>query len=267
MLSICIVGTEADRQIRELLPAAVDVVHDGSRADDCSEHRSDDAERQQAHAAAIAPCRGHPVWCLGGLTELDRGPGRVVRGEHPRRPARPTGGVVDRSADDVAALIRHLNLGNADVMGYSLGGGVALPGVPFDARRGVIPNAQGRVIDPDTPATRVGEYVVGWIKRGPSGIIGTNKPDSQETAAMLVEDAFAGKLLMPDEPSAEAFDRFIRGRQPAVVSFADWQRLDQDEIARGTAVGRPRMKYSRVEDMLNKVTENRSQQHPVEDQT
>jgi len=137
--------------------------------------------------------------------------------------------------------------------------GVALPGIPFDARKGVIPNAQGRVIDPSGPATVTGEYVVGWIKRGPSGIIGTNKPDSYETARILVEDAAAGKLLTPTEPTREAFEAFIRRQQPEVVSFEDWQLLDQAELANGAAVGRPRIKFSRVEDMLAALAQHREQ--------
>ena len=143
--------------------------------------------------------------------------------------------------------------------------GVALPGVPFDSRKGVIPNAQGRVLDPAIPATVTGEYVVGWIKRGPSGIIGTNKPDSYETASMLVEDVKAGKLIEPAEPTREAFDAFIRRQQPEVVSFADWQLLDQAELANGAAVGRPRIKFSRVEDMLATLAQYHEQAHPVGD--
>jgi len=137
--------------------------------------------------------------------------------------------------------------------------GVALPGVPFDARKGVIPNAQGRVIDPSVPATVPGEYVVGWIKRGPSGIIGTNKPDSYETAGMLLEDARAGKLIEPAEPTREAFEAFIRRQQPEIVSFEDWELLNQAELANGAAVGRPRIKFSRVEDMLGVLAQHHEQ--------
>jgi ferredoxin--NADP+ reductase len=141
--------------------------------------------------------------------------------------------------------------------------GVPLEGVPFDARRGVIPNAQGRVIDPEAHTTRAGEYAVGWIKRGPSGIIGTNKPDSQETAANLLEDATEGKVNTPAEPSAAAFDAFIRQQQPRVVTFADWQRLDAVETANGEAAGRPRVKFSNVEDMLGII--EHTQPHPSGD--
>ncbi len=80
--------------------------------------------------------------------------------------------------------------------------GVDVPGVPFDARRGVIPNAQGRVVDPDQTQTVTGEYVVGWIKRGPSGIIGTNKPDAVATVNLMIADLDAGKALSAERSVA-----------------------------------------------------------------
>ena len=128
--------------------------------------------------------------------------------------------------------------------------GVALPGVPFDARRGVIPNAQGRVLDAPGGAAVPGLYASGWIKRGPNGVIGTNKADSVETAKGMLEDAAQGVRLTPAAPSTEAFAAFARERQPRIVSFEDWQRLDQIEIARGVALSRPRLKFTAVEDML-----------------
>jgi ferredoxin--NADP+ reductase len=78
--------------------------------------------------------------------------------------------------------------------------GVALPGVPFDERRAVIPNEQGRVLDGPGGEQVPGQYVVGWIKRGPSGIIGTNKKDAQETVKSLLEDVAAGKVLQCAQP-------------------------------------------------------------------
>jgi ferredoxin/flavodoxin---NADP+ reductase len=128
--------------------------------------------------------------------------------------------------------------------------GVALPDVPFDSQRGVIPNQQGRVIAPATGEPVVGEYTAGWIKRGPSGIIGTNKPDAAETAARMLADLAQGVILNPDQPTAAAVELLVRQRQPQYFSYADWLRLDEIEIARGQAVGRPRIKFTCVEDML-----------------
>ncbi|MBK9749139.1 MAG: FAD-dependent oxidoreductase [Chloroflexi bacterium] len=130
--------------------------------------------------------------------------------------------------------------------------GVALPGVPFDERGGVIPNVKGRILNADK-SVAVGAYAVGWIKRGPSGIIGTNKPDSQETIDQALEDAKAGSSFTPSAPSRAAVEGVLRERGVDFISFAEWQKLDEAEVANGTASGRPRVKFSRVDDMLNVV--------------
>jgi ferredoxin--NADP+ reductase len=128
--------------------------------------------------------------------------------------------------------------------------GVALPGVPFHESWGVILNENGRVLDPDTRQPIVGEYTAGWIKRGPTGVIGTNKPDAAQTVECMMEDLAAGRILKPDEPEASAAERLIRGRQPRYVSYSDWLKLNQIEVTRGRAAGRPRVKFTRVEEML-----------------
>lgn len=133
--------------------------------------------------------------------------------------------------------------------------GVALPDVPFDARAGVIPNAQGRVLSPEQHETVTGEYAVGWIKRGPSGIIGTNKPDAVETVTMMIEDAKSGKTLHPQELSHEAIARLLEERGVQYITYQDWLLLDAREQELGQAVSRPRLKYTRVEDMLNVLRE------------
>jgi ferredoxin--NADP+ reductase len=123
--------------------------------------------------------------------------------------------------------------------------GVALPGLPFDPKAGVIPHHRGRVIDADHV------YVTGWIKRGPSGIIGTNRPDSVETVESLLEDLRAGALTLPTPPSAAAIDALLAERGVSVVSFADWQRLDKLEQEAGALAGRPRRKLTSVASMLD----------------
>ena len=128
--------------------------------------------------------------------------------------------------------------------------GVPLPDVPFDARRYTIPNDKGRVLDPETGQPVLGEYVAGWIKRGPSGVIGTNKPDALETVQCMLEDMQSGKVLCPNAPSPEAAERQIREQQPRYVSFEDWLRLDAMEVEQGRLAGRPRVKFTRVSDML-----------------
>lgn len=127
--------------------------------------------------------------------------------------------------------------------------GVPLPDVPFDDRWGVIINQQGRVLDPTTSEPIVGEYTAGWIKRGPSGVIGTNKPDALETVQCMLADVSQGIMLTPNRPEVTAAEQRIRERQPRYVSFDDWRRLDALEVAQGQATGRPRVKFTRVEEM------------------
>ena len=128
--------------------------------------------------------------------------------------------------------------------------GVPIPGVPFHDAWGVIWNDKGRVLDPDSREPRPGEYAAGWIKRGPTGVIGTNKPDAAETVACMVEDLARDRVLAPSEPDADAAVALVRQRQPHYITWPDWQRLDALEVARGRASGRPRVKFTRVEEML-----------------
>jgi ferredoxin/flavodoxin---NADP+ reductase len=128
--------------------------------------------------------------------------------------------------------------------------GVALDGLPFDGKACVIPHLKGRVCEPGTETPVQGQYVTGWIKRGPSGVIGNNKADSVETVNTLLADLDAGALHAPPEPHAEAFEAVLKGRQPRLVTFPDWQRLDQLEVERGRPHGRPRVKFTSIEEML-----------------
>ncbi len=133
--------------------------------------------------------------------------------------------------------------------------GVPLPGVPFHDSWGVIPNNAGRVLDPATKEPVVGQYTAGWIKRGPTGVIGTNKPDAAETVESMLADARAGKTLQPAQATSQAADALVHGRQAHVVSFDDWKRLDALELSRGKEQGRPRVKFSRIDDMLTALKE------------
>jgi ferredoxin--NADP+ reductase len=127
--------------------------------------------------------------------------------------------------------------------------GVPLPGVPFHDRWGVILNERGRVIDPESKQPIVGLYSSGWIKRGPSGVVGTNKPDSVESVTCMLEDFSTGSILQPANADAASAEKFIHERQPDAFSYTDWKRLDEMELARGKACGRPRVKFTSVEDM------------------
>jgi ferredoxin--NADP+ reductase len=128
--------------------------------------------------------------------------------------------------------------------------GVPLPGVPFNDKWAVILNEKGRVLDPVSKQPAVGEYTGGWIKRGPSGVIGTNKPDAAETVTCMLEDLAQGVTLQPSAPGAAAADALVRSRQPQCLSYDDWRQLDRQEIERGRALGRPRVKFTRLDEIL-----------------
>jgi ferredoxin/flavodoxin---NADP+ reductase len=127
--------------------------------------------------------------------------------------------------------------------------GKPIRGLPFDESAAVVPNDGGRVVDPDSGAPVSGAYVAGWIKRGPSGFIGTNKSCSLQTVAALVADFNAGKLSDPvDEP--EALAELVHARRPDAVDARGWRAIDAAEIARGSGAGRPRNKFIDIADML-----------------
>ena len=126
--------------------------------------------------------------------------------------------------------------------------GVPLPGVPFDERSCVIPNESGRVLSGGAPLA--GEYAVGWIKRGPSGIIGTNKKDAQETVDLLFEDVDAGRLPEPEDPDRDSLEELLDERVPEHVTYAGWEAIDRKEKELGEPQGRPRVKLCTFDELL-----------------
>jgi ferredoxin--NADP+ reductase len=133
--------------------------------------------------------------------------------------------------------------------------GIPLPRVPFDERSGVIPNEGGRVTDADSGETLAGEYVVGWIKRGPSGVIGTNKKDAQETVDAILADLAAtngnaAARHSPEQADPRAVEALLRERQPELVTYQGWEAIDRHERALGEAAGRPRVKVTSIDEML-----------------
>jgi len=122
-------------------------------------------------------------------------------------------------------------------------------GLPFDEKSNTINNENGRIIATETGEPLAGGYTAGWIKRGPSGVIGTNKKDAQETVNLLLEDMAAGKL---PEPTAEvdALIEELHERHPDVVDYAGWELIDEHERAAGEPHGRPRVKLTRTEELL-----------------
>jgi ferredoxin--NADP+ reductase len=137
-------------------------------------------------------------------------------------------------------------------VGYT---GIAIDGVPFDEKKGTILNEGGRVLDPHDPGHMTGHYTAGWIKRGPSGVIGTNKKCATETVGHLFDDFESGALLDPENPDPAAVEDLLGERGVRYITFEDWQAIDQAEVGRGEPHGRPRVKFIRVEEMLETLKE------------
>lgn len=129
--------------------------------------------------------------------------------------------------------------------------GIPIPGVPFCEKAGKIPNAEGRVLTAGEGGTVVpAEYVVGWAKRGPSGLIGTNRADSVATVKAMLDDAKAGKLGAEPSASPDAMEALLSQRKVRYVTFAQWKKLDKLEVEKGKAAGKIREKFTRVPEML-----------------
>ncbi|MGD2217727.1 MAG: FAD-dependent oxidoreductase [Gemmatimonadales bacterium] len=128
--------------------------------------------------------------------------------------------------------------------------GVPLADLPFHDRWGVVPNQKGRVIDPETDQPLSGIYVAGWIKRGASGVIGTNKPCAAETVECMLEDLSVGAILSPEAPDRASAEESVRRAQPHFFCWSDWKRIQELEDAKGREQGRPRTKFTGVEEML-----------------
>ena len=150
--------------------------------------------------------------------------------EHGRQVARDTG---QRETLPAQLVVR--------AVGYR---GVAIPGLPFDERSGTIPHSEGKISD------RSRDYVVGWIKRGPSGVIGTNKSDSQDTVDTLVANLTAAPPREVGDEYAAELAGWLLERQPQVVTDEHWQLIDAHERSAGEPHGRPRRKLVSVADML-----------------
>ena len=133
--------------------------------------------------------------------------------------------------------------------------GTPLPDVPYDARKGTIPNELGRIVDPASDRIVPGEYVVGWAKRGPTGVIGTNKPDAIESVNSMFEDLRKGKLAPCAEPDPQAVVDLLRERGVRFVNADEWRKIDGAEVAAGKAAGKPRVKFVRSAEMLQVLGE------------
>jgi ferredoxin--NADP+ reductase len=130
-----------------------------------------------------------------------------------------------------------------------------IPGVPFDEKARIVANLDGRVVDPATRAVVPNEYVVGWARSGPQGLIGEHKRASAQVVAHMIADG-AGLDVRP-LPRRDAIDALLRERGVKLVSFDDWRKLDDVEVARGARRGAPRDKVVDVAAMLEILGQDR----------
>jgi ferredoxin--NADP+ reductase len=173
----------------------------------------------------------------GPVTGVRVGINRLVHSADGRVSAEPTG---EEEIIECGLVLRSI--------GYR---GERLAGIPFDERRGLIRNDGGRVVGDDGQPCP-GEYVVGWIKRGPSGVIGTNKKDAADTVARIVEDAETDRLGRPDaeHATAEAIEEWLTERMPGHVTWQGWEMIDAHEASLGEPLGRPRVKLVALEELI-----------------
>jgi ferredoxin--NADP+ reductase len=138
----------------------------------------------------------------------------------------------------------------ADLVLHSVGyRGIAVSGVPFDEMRGIIPNEAGRVVDADTGQPVPGVYTTGWIKRGSTGVIGTNKQCALETVSRILEDFAAERLAAPQAGRRE-LSELLGERQPLSFGIDGWHAIDAVEHERGAAQKKVRAKVVDIKEML-----------------
>jgi ferredoxin--NADP+ reductase len=177
------------------------------------------------------------------LADADAGGGvAALELERNRLERRPDGSVVARGTGEKERLEVGLVF---PAVGYAAD---PIPGVPHDAKARLIANRDGRVVDPATGQAVPGEYVVGWARTGPQGLIGEHKRASAQVVELMVADG-AGLDARP-LPPREAIDALLLERGVKLVTFEDWKQLDEVEVARGARRGAPRDKIVDVSAML-----------------
>jgi ferredoxin--NADP+ reductase len=184
----------------------------------------------------------------GGVRAIVLARNQLIEGEGERLRAQDTG---EREVIDTGLVLR--------AIGYR---GLPLEGVPFDERSATIANEGGRVMGPAGPLA--GEYTVGWIKRGPSGVIGTNKKDAQETVDALLADLSADRLHVPPQPDREAAEQLMRERAPNLVTYEGWSEIDRHEQELGRQQERPRVKLTRIEELLRVAAGESPTEEPLD---
>ena len=197
-----------------------------------------DVSPQEAKRRIVFRFRTSPIEIRGAgkVESIVLGRNQLITGPDGRVSAKDTG---EREEVPAQLVVR--------AVGYR---GLPTPGLPFDERSATIPHDEGRITGSRN------EYVVGWIKRGPTGVIGSNKKDSQDTVDTLLEDLQTAELAEFGADHAEEIQRWLQQRQPHLVTNDHWKLLDEYERNAGQGSGRPRVKVTSVAEMLRVVGHN-----------
>jgi ferredoxin--NADP+ reductase len=191
-----------------------------------------DAEPKGSRRRIVFRFRTSPIEIKGDdrVESIVLGRNELISGADGRVTAKDTG---EREEVPAQLVVR--------AVGYR---GLPTPGLPFDERAGTIPHTDGRI------EGRRNEYVVGWIKRGPTGVIGSNKKDSADTVETLLADLAEAELADFDAEHLDQIRQWLLERQPKLVTTEHWQLIDAYERTTGEGSGRPRVKLTSVEDLL-----------------
>jgi ferredoxin--NADP+ reductase len=233
----------ADLELDEISQAELDAGGENDEAHRNMQALRELADRREPHKRRKLVLRFlvSPVEILGDENGRVKGirivKNKLVRGEDGWVSPQPTG---EEEILEAGLIFRSV--------GYK---GMPLPGPPFDDRGGVIPNDRGRVFDPTNGGDPVtGLYAAGWIKRGPSGLIGSNKACARETVEQMLADAGAGERLAPAHTDREAVNRLLESRGIRYITYQEWLKIDAYEVEMGRREGRPRVKLTELEDFL-----------------
>ena len=242
-------------ELKELgtLEAADAIVAPGELAGYAGNESTGDTEKDKnlkilrayaAHPARTDAKKLHLRFCVSPTEIIADSAGRVagIKLERNRLETRPDGTVAARGTGEIETLEVGMVL---PAIGYAA---ERIAGVPYDEKARIVANENGRVVDPASRAVIANEYVVGWARSGPQGLIGEHKRASADVVAHMIADGVG--LDLRALPGRDAIVALLRGRGVQPVSFSDWKQLDDVEVARGARRGAPRDKIVDVEAML-----------------
>ena len=246
--------TKELRELGQLLNADIIVDKSELELDEASEKYALDNRAVSINLAVLAefaekepenkPRRVHIKFLVSPVEISGKGKVESIKLEKNRLEPTPSGYINSIGTGEYETLPVDMVLRS---VGYK---GIKLPDVPFYEKWGTIPNEDGRVLDEQGGKVIPGLYTSGWIKRGPSGVVGTNKADSAETVDKLLNDFAEVELKDDSTKTPQAVLKLLKAKGVEVVSFEEWKKLDAYEVAQGKKENRPRVKVVDVDKML-----------------